>query len=134
MKTCSKCKQSKPVSEFNKNAKRRDGLQTQCRICTKEYYSEYYKGEKEQARLRKHNTKVREEIKTYIRKAKSAPCLDCDGLYPYFVMDFDHREPSVKVMGVAQLVNYGSLDRVKEEIAKCDLVCANCHRIRTHSG
>jgi hypothetical protein len=46
-------------------------------------------------------------------------------------MDFDHTDPSVKVERVNQLVGKVSLDKVLAEIAKCDLVCANCHRLRT---
>ena len=46
-------------------------------------------------------------------------------------MDFDHRPGEIKVDIIKNLVNSGSLDTVKAEIAKCDLVCAVCHRIRT---
>jgi hypothetical protein len=49
-------------------------------------------------------------------------------------MDFDHREGEVKVGNVAHAVARGwSLERTKAEIAKCDLVCAVCHRLRTHA-
>jgi len=61
--------------------------------------------------------------------------MDCGDLHPYFVMDFDHRDPATKVAEVSQLVkNYTPWDRVLDEIAKCDLVCANCHRLRTYKG
>jgi hypothetical protein len=45
-------------------------------------------------------------------------------------MDVDHRDPSAKVEGVTRLVNrrYSTL---MAEVAKCDIVCANCHRLRT---
>lgn len=43
-------------------------------------------------------------------------------------MDFDHRPDEVKVKNVSQLK---TLDDVKAEIAKCDVVCSNCHRLRT---
>jgi hypothetical protein len=47
-------------------------------------------------------------------------------------MDFDHRDPETKHKGIAQMVAYGwSLERLAAEIAKCELVCANCHRLRT---
>ena len=64
---------------------------------------------------------------------KRVPCMDCDGSFPPACMDFDHRDPASKVDGVTRMVNANlSLDRILAEIAKCDLVCANCHRIRTH--
>jgi hypothetical protein len=59
------------------------------------------------------------------------PCMDCGNQFPPYVMDFDHRDPTLKKNNVAYMA-HSSLDRIMEEIEKCDLVCANCHRIRTH--
>lgn len=56
--------------------------------------------------------------------------MDCGVHYPSYVMDFDHRDPSTKKGGVGKFVSVG-WKSLKEEIAKCDLVCANCHRERT---
>lgn len=62
--------------------------------------------------------------------AKATPCADCGVSYPYYVMDFDHVR-GVKKFVVAKCCSRG-LEAVKEEILKCDVVCANCHRERTH--
>lgn len=60
-------------------------------------------------------------------------CMDCEQVYPPYVMDFDHRDGTTKVFGVSQMIAWNlSRVRILEEIAKCDLVCSNCHRIRTH--
>ena len=57
--------------------------------------------------------------------------MDCKQNYMPFVMDFDHVR-GVKEHDVSELVRRcASIDRVKREIEKCDLVCSNCHRIRT---
>ena len=48
------------------------------------------------------------------------------------MMDFDHRDPSTKIDKVCAFVFKGSKRLLLEEIAKCDVVCANCHKIRTH--
>lgn len=48
-------------------------------------------------------------------------------------MDFDHRNPATKKANVARL-KHKSTEGMLAEITKCDLVCANCHRIRTHKG
>jgi hypothetical protein len=45
-------------------------------------------------------------------------------------MDFDHRDPAVKVQGVTRMI-MGSIERMLAEAEKCDIVCANCHRLRT---
>lgn len=58
--------------------------------------------------------------------------MDCGKSYPWYVMDFDHRDPSKKVDGIARMVLNCSRDKLIKELKKCDLVCANCHRVRTH--
>jgi hypothetical protein len=74
---------------------------------------------------------VMEEVKDYVRTLKeSTPCADCKNLFPFFVMDFDHLKDKLK--DISELVGGGyGLEKIKAEIAKCEIVCANCHRIRT---
>lgn len=74
-----------------------------------------------------------ESNKNLIRALKNQPCADCDITYPHYVMDFDHRDPKDKTANVAALKSR-SPDAILFEISKCDLVCANCHRIRTHGS
>jgi hypothetical protein len=57
-------------------------------------------------------------------------CADCGWRGHPAALDLDHVRGD-KVCGVAQMYTY-SWDRVKQEIAKCEVVCANCHRIRTY--
>lgn len=95
----------------------------------KEYGRKHYRENK--AWYRDRNRRRREEIRAYVENAKRKPCMDCNAEYPPYVMDFDHRGD--KKFNVAMMCTRScALDRVKEEIAKCDLVCSNCHRIRTH--
>ena len=63
---------------------------------------------------------------------KSKPCADCHGIFPAYVMDFDHVRGEKK-FGIAHGMHNRPLDDVLLEIAKCNLVCSNCHRIRTHT-
>jgi hypothetical protein len=81
---------------------------------------------------RDRNRRKREWMRTILRECKSRPCADCGGVFPFYVMDFDHREGEEKTAHVAMLVNMMSIKRLLDEIAKCDLVCANCHRVRTY--
>ena len=68
----------------------------------------------------------------YLRDLKTkTPCVDCGINYPYYVMDFDHVR-GVKHANVMELVSTLSKKKIDEEIAKCEIVCSNCHRIRTH--
>lgn len=64
---------------------------------------------------------------------KDAPCLDCGVKYPPCVMDFDHRPGETKAGDVAYIATRAKWPVVLAEMAKCDLVCSNCHRLRTHS-
>jgi len=62
---------------------------------------------------------------------RSVPCADCGGRFAQCSMDFDHRDPSTKTARVPALVGRAGIRRILAEVAKCDIVCANCHRLRT---
>jgi len=77
------------------------------------------------------NKTYRENVRNYVREQKeSSPCLDCGIQYPYYVMEYDHIKDD-KVKTVSWLASAGTMNQVIEEIKKCDLVCSNCHKIRT---
>jgi hypothetical protein len=62
---------------------------------------------------------------------KNTKCMDC-GYSNWIALEFDHREPESKIDAVTKMAGDGiSLARLTEEIEKCDVVCANCHAIRT---
>jgi hypothetical protein len=65
-----------------------------------------------------------------INEIKSNPCTDCGESYPYYVMQFDHIGDD-KSADVSRLLRTRGWPAIEEEIAKCELVCANCHAIRT---
>lgn len=97
--------------------------------CWREHYERNKEAYVERARQR------REDEKRQIREYKEAKgCMDCKGKFPYFVLDFDHRDPSQKIANINVVHSRSGWKAVWEEIDKCDVVCANCHRIRTHSG
>jgi hypothetical protein len=60
---------------------------------------------------------------------KGGPCADCLGIFPPCAMDFDHVR-GIKLFDVSKGVSKTWLVLV-EELAKCELVCSNCHRVRT---
>lgn len=77
------------------------------------------------------NTK--QEIRRAVATLKDRPCEDCRQTFDPVCMDFDHRPGEIKAKGIARMIGDGAtLEQVLAEVAKCDLVCANCHRIRTH--
>lgn len=127
-KKCSKCQLVKPLSEFHKNRATRDGHTNYCIDCARSIKRESYQYNKEAAYRR---ARIKKDInQKVIYEAKNVPCMDCGISYPPYVMDFDHRPGEVKLKKLSAM--YGaSLDLVSEEISKCDVVCANCHRERT---
>ena len=67
-----------------------------------------------------------------IDELRRGPCADCGKTYQPCQMEFDHREGTAKTRNVADMVSR-SESIIRAEIVKCDLVCANCHRLRTHA-
>lgn len=65
-----------------------------------------------------------------IRKAKSKPCADCGIEYPFPAMQFDHVRDKKKG-DICHMRSY-SVKRLEAEISKCDIVCANCHQVRSY--
>lgn len=90
----------------------------------------YEKGGK--AKIKAANQARRERNREFVRQSKlGRPCLDCGGSFPFYVMEYDHIGDD-KLDSVGSLANQCvSLERLQAEIAKCELVCANCHRERT---
>lgn len=90
--------------------------------------------DKHRERNRRYSKQRYIERKSVIVAAKNVPCADCGVEYPTCVMDFDHRDPTTKIMEVGSMVGQGySIQDLINEINKCDVVCSNCHRIRTYN-
>lgn len=78
-------------------------------------------------------TRQRErELLEYVRTIKDQPCMDCGVRYNPWIMEFDHREPSEKIANINTIIASGNKKKLLEELEKCDVVCANCHRERTY--
>jgi len=128
-KVCGSCKQEKPLADFNRKGA---AYQNKCRPCQKEWYQRYYQeSPKEKDRLTKRTAAIQQENRKSLKELKeSKPCMDCGNYFPYYVMDFDHQRD--KRFQIANMLSF-SWSLIEKEIEKCELVCANCHRIRTHS-
>jgi hypothetical protein len=67
-----------------------------------------------------------------VKQLKGEPCADCGQRFDPVCMDFDHRPGEQKRTEVSRIAaEWPSMAVLLAEIAKCDLVCANCHRLRT---
>lgn len=80
------------------------------------------------------NKKTADRIRSQVQNIKATtPCMDCGGIFHFSAIDFDHRDGCRKSFNVARMYHLGSMARIMEEIAKCDIVCSNCHRVRTYN-
>jgi hypothetical protein len=127
-KKCSKCKRKKTVdSNFHKKGKK---YQSKCKECVKAYHKKHYLKNKNKY---KHQAKAKKKkLIKILWNLKDNPCVDCGNKFPPWVMQYDHIDSSNKDMAVGNLTNWGSEKRLREEIKKCELVCANCHADRTY--
>lgn len=126
-KECSLCKEIKPLSAFGMRLGKKH---YSCKACLNEKQKNQYKKNKAywldmNRRNRAKNRSLYNELK------ENTPCKMCGKTYPNYVMDFDHRDPATKKHPVSAMMGH-SWKAIQEEIAKCDLLCANCHRVKTY--
>lgn len=132
IKKCCSCKKSKRVEDFGQYRKSTDGLNSRCKKCKREYDNKYYHSkslknkQKKQAiqteRLRLH----KQFIMNFLSKN---PCRHC-GENRIVTLEFHHVRD--KDFNICDGLRRGySLERIKKELNKCIVLCANCHRIET---
>ena len=125
-RVCPRCGQSQPLECFSKHSNR--GLQHWCQSC----FSEYFRQRGNVHRVQVAESKRRRRLKgrAFVNDYLEAhPCADC-GLSEIAVLEFDHLGD--KQASLSSLLAAGwSIKRLKDEIARCEVVCVNCHRRRT---
>lgn len=133
MKKCYGCAKEKPKTDFSKNKSKPDGLQTRCKSCSSVANKRTYEtlphrrvaiAERNIATRKKH-TKLVNRVKRF------SGCKVCGEREPV-VLDFHHLDPKSKDREVPHLIGY-SIERLRQEIRKCVVLCANCHR-KVHAG
>ena len=118
-KICTKCKEVKAATSFQRRAGTASGLASWCRQCRQDYSNRVYGPAKRRAR------------KEAIIELKGGACERCGGVFPHYVFDLHHRDPALKEVNMNSLQDK-AWARVLAELEKCDLLCANCHRIAHH--
>lgn len=132
-KICSKCGEEKEHTEFRfrrdkatkSRLRRKDCAECQ-RLAGRSHYSTNKAAYKTRSQRRREDLRRRhDEIKAKL------PCADCQLFWHPCQTDWDHRDGATKIADVSFLVNAFYWSEALEEMKKCDLVCANCHRMRT---
>jgi len=96
----------------------------------KEYSRKHYEGN--YAKRREQLNARRQELKAeWVRFKSTVKCTKC-GFDHHAALDFHHEDPAEKEYNVNRLVSDGRFKKAYEEIKKCIVLCANCHRIHHH--
>ena len=130
-KRCGRCKQFVPVGDFGKNRAKTDGLQVNCKPCRVLDNAASYVKTKHSQNPKRFATSAGQILRNQqivLSHLNSNPCVDC-GERDVVVLQFDHQ--GNKVANVSALIRAGSEARLRAEIEKCEVVCANCHTRRT---
>jgi hypothetical protein len=133
LRRCGRCGELKPVSEYAWRRKKREQRDNMCRPCRSAYHREHYLANKQryvdQARARKQVLR-RERTSYLLDYFATHPCTDCGEGDPV-VLEFDHLDADSKAFNISQGLSFRNWQSVLDEIEKCEVVCANCHRRRT---
>ncbi len=122
---CSKCHQHLPLAAFNRAG---DDHQWWCRECFKAYFRERGQAHRDHVRRNK-GARVGKARHLVFGLLHASACTDCGESHPA-VLEFDHVDR--KCFGISAAVAGGvDIDRLEQELARCEIVCANCHRRRT---
>lgn len=113
-KYCYKCNKTKEINLFSKNQSQKDGLSCECKKCRASFD-------------KKRRTAMRQFIFDIYKNCGG--CVDC-GESNIATLQFDHVKGK-KTENISFLIKNSTLNKIKKEISKCEIVCANCHAIRT---
>lgn len=160
VRLCTMCRIEKSIENFYESGKRKSRLNKRCADCIRESHnpnSDAFKRCTTCAEIKSFdqfwnetNTPSRKRgmcrdcslerarnandiYKTWLDAFKDNPCTDCGRRYPPHIMHWDHLPGTKKVTSIGRLKSArAKKEVVLEELAKCELVCANCHANRTY--
>lgn len=134
VKHCTRCSTTKPTVDFHKSASKRDGFSQYCKQCMLQLCARLYRRNGGKTVRDNHSRAVERDRVFVIDWLQNHACVDCGESDPV-VLEFDHVRGE-KHSSIANLVLHGvSIRKIAEEVAKCDVRCANCHRrVTAHRG
>lgn len=131
MKECIDCNIFKKLEDFYPHKDGQYGRSPYCSECSRAKARKYYKNNNEKRKLQIYYARrIRKlDIFSELKEKYLAGCVDC-GENNFFVLDWDHRDNVSKLLPLSKMWNF-SKEKIMDEIDKCELRCANCHRKKT---
>lgn len=125
-KKCCRCHNNKGIDEFNRKSANKDGRERYCKECHRKKNRLHYAAQKGLYILR--SIAARKAKRRWFWDFKSTLKCETCGTDKPWRLAFHHRDPSEKDLEVSRMISDSApLKRIQEEIAKCDVLCHNCH-------
>lgn len=127
-KICKKCNLLQPFTNYYSNKALPDGKNIWCKTCWSKYNTKRYHDDKQKSRKRNEDfiSRNRTALWQVLLNSKCKNCQISDPL----ILEFDHIDTENKLFGVGALARI-SKDKMLEEIKKCEILCRNCHTVKT---
>ena len=127
-KICTKCKRELPIENFRWKNKANNKRHSQCKECQSKQEKQHYK----ESLTRKKSVistqqNMLERNTAFLNEIKSCGCAKC-GDKRLYVLDFHHKDKALKDGTINHFRKSASLENLKNEVDKCIVLCANCHR------
>ena len=131
LRTCGGCGEIKPADDFAWRRKAKGQRDNMCRPCRSAYGRAHYLANRQKyidAEAERKRARAQVRTEWLIAFFEESPCVDCGERDPV-VLEFDHlRDKRFEITNQFASRNW---QEILDEIAKCEVVCANCHRRRT---
>lgn len=136
---CIKCGRELPPESFSFNDKTSGERKTTCKECVRAYSRKHYLANRDEYidRAKQKNPGLRAQRRALLAELKAKPCTDCGRTFPAYCMEFDHvNGRTITGRGSPEAIStmitsLRSMASLEAELAKTELVCLCCHRIRT---
>jgi hypothetical protein len=131
VRRCGKCGEEKSIDEFAWRRKAKGQRDNYCRPCRAKYKQAHYAANRQRyidSARRRTRAVFSERLDFLIGYLREHPCVDCGESDP-IVLEFDHLRD--KSFGIGEGFRDRAWQSILDEMAKCEVVCANCHRRRT---
>lgn len=128
-KQCGMCKELLPkTDEFfaTRKDRKENEFQHNCRECQKEYRKKHYENNKIKY-VNKAKLQTKKMVDWFLGIKSKLKCEVC-GEDRHWVLDFHHTDPKQKDFEVSKMIRSVSKETILNEISKCKVLCANCHR------